>query len=95
VIGFLAVLVVSVAVLFASRLYAGLTSDLPSVSQLPTLLNPDDGLLMQPTRLYDRTGQHLLYTLQDPSAERKYLVFDPQKPGHFSPFLIQAAIYVS
>ncbi len=95
VIGFLAVLLVSVAVLFASRLYAGLTSDLPSVSQLPALLNPDDGLLMQPTRLYDRTGQHLLYTLQDPGAERKYLVFDPQKPGHFSPFLIQAAIYVS
>ena len=50
---------------------------------------------MQPTRLYDRTGQRLLYTLQDAGAQRKYLVFDPQKPDHFSPFLIQAAIYVA
>ncbi len=93
--GFLVVLILSGAVLVASRLYAGLTFDLPPISQLPTLLNPDDGLLMQPTRLYDRTGQRLLYTLQDAGAQRKYLVFDPQKPDHFSPFLIQAAIYVA
>ena len=95
VLGFLVVLVLSSGVLITSRLYAGLTSDLPPISQLPTLLNPDDGLLMQPTRLYDRTGLRLLYTLQDAGAQRKYLVFDPQKPDHLSPFLIQAAIYVA
>ncbi len=94
-IGFLVVAVISGSILLASRLYAGLTSDLPSISQLPALLNPDDGLLMQPTRLYDRTGQHLLYTVQDAGTARKYLVFDPQKPDHLSPFLIQATIHVS
>ena len=35
--------------------YADLTRDLPSVQALPNLLNPPDGLLLQPTRIYDRT----------------------------------------
>ena len=51
------------ALIFASALlYADLTKDLPSVEVLPRLLNPPDGLLLQPTRVYDRTGEHLLVT---------------------------------
>lgn len=88
----LAVLALASGVIFLTWAYAGLTSDLPAITRLPTLLNPDDGLLLQPTRLYDRTGQVLLYTLNDPGGERGYLVFDPQKPNHFSPYLIQATI---
>ncbi len=91
-LGFLLTLALSAGVLLAGWAYAGVTADLPPVTRLPTLLNPDDGLLLQPTRLYDRTGQTLLLTLNDPGAERGYLVFDPQKPDHFSPFLIQATI---
>ena len=85
-------LLVSLAILLAAAAYADLTADLPPVARLTTLLNPDDGLLLQPTRLYDRSGQTLLLSLIEPGAERRYLVFDPQKPDHFSPFLIQATI---
>ncbi len=51
------------AVLAAVLAYAGLTSGLPPVEELSILLNPNDGQLLQPTRLYDRTGQHLLAVL--------------------------------
>jgi membrane peptidoglycan carboxypeptidase len=56
--------------------YADLTSNLPSVDILPELLEPPDGLLMQPTRFYDRTGQQLIFSLQNPNAgDRAYLSF--------------------
>ncbi len=50
-------------VLAAALAYASLTRGLPPVEQLTVLLNPQDGQLLQPTRLYDRTGQHLIDTL--------------------------------
>ncbi len=60
--------------------YSGLTQGLPSPEALPALLNPPDGLLLQPTRLYDRSGEHLLLTLENPAAtERQYLYLT--KPG--------------
>ncbi|MFO3797212.1 MAG: hypothetical protein ACK8QZ_08015, partial [Anaerolineales bacterium] len=36
-----------------------LTSDLPSIETLPILLDPQNGLLLQPTRLYDRHARLL------------------------------------
>ncbi|HTP00282.1 MAG TPA: transglycosylase domain-containing protein, partial [Anaerolineales bacterium] len=44
--------------------YADLTRGLPNVGILPALLNPLDGTLLRPTRLYDRTGKHLLFTFE-------------------------------
>ncbi|NMB90195.1 MAG: hypothetical protein GYA17_17690, partial [Chloroflexi bacterium] len=79
-----------IAVLLAlGGLYAGLTYDLPSTATLPALLNPLDGLSLQPTRLYDRSGEHLLLTLENPGAARRYLPLDPTISGHLSPQLIQ------
>jgi len=92
IFGSVAALSLAVGVLGLAWFYSNLTVNLPPVSALPGLLNPDDGLLLQPTRLYDRTGQNLLRTLSDPGIERKYLVFDPQKPDHLSPFLVQTTI---
>jgi membrane peptidoglycan carboxypeptidase len=43
---------------------------------LTVLLNPQDGLLLQPTRLYDRTGAHLLAILAPSPDARKYLPYD-------------------
>jgi membrane peptidoglycan carboxypeptidase len=55
-------------------LYANLTHNLPPLASLVVLLEPPDGILLQPTRLYDRTGRYLLRTLQNPaSGEREYL----------------------
>ena len=59
-------------VLAAVLAYAGLTSGLPPVEELSILLNPNDGQLLQPTRLYDRTGQHLLAVLAPGNGTRIY-----------------------
>src|SRR5690349_17549642 len=48
--------------------YASLTADLPSIDLLPALLEPPDGSLLQPTRIYDRSGEHLLAVLAPKDA---------------------------
>lgn len=57
--------------------YTSLTKDLPSLEALPSLLNPPDGSLLQPTRIYDRSGTHLILSLQDPGAAgQEYLALE-------------------
>ena len=81
--------------------YASTTKNLPSIQSLPSLLNPADGMLMQPTRFYDRTGTHILYTLQNPGInERGYLtinsdVTQTETKANFSEHLITATIAIS
>jgi membrane peptidoglycan carboxypeptidase len=75
--------------------YANLTHDLPSADLLPTLLNPPDGLLLQPTRLYDRTGQHLLATLSPQDTPRRYIPLSSQNPQHLPQSLVDATVLVS
>ena len=71
---------------------AWLTNGLPSLQQLPLLMNPQDGLLLQPTRFYDHSGRHLLYTLENAGIQRRFLSIDPQQEDHFSPLLIQSVV---
>lgn len=95
-VGFGCVSVGLLAVVFGmlagSLAYAGLVKDLPSLAVLPDLLNPENGLLRQPTRIYDRSGQKLLLSLENPGISRKYLYLDSIKPDHFSPELIRVAV---
>jgi membrane carboxypeptidase/penicillin-binding protein len=63
-------------VLVAALAYAALTRGLPPLEQLSVLLNPSNGQLLQPTRLYDRTGQHLLAVLAPEDTERVYAAYD-------------------
>ncbi|RPI20365.1 MAG: hypothetical protein EHM70_26590, partial [Chloroflexota bacterium] len=51
--------------------YIDLTRDLPSLQTLPALLEPPNGLLLQPTRIYDRSGQRLLLELENPAVEKR------------------------
>jgi membrane peptidoglycan carboxypeptidase len=71
-----------VLVLAAALTYASLTRDLPPVEELEAQLNPSSGLMLQPTRLYDRTGQHLLATLAPTDAVRVYIPYN-QFPQSF------------
>jgi membrane peptidoglycan carboxypeptidase len=64
-----------VLVLVATLLYASLTRDLPSIEGLNVLLDPQNGQLLQPTRLYDRTGQHLIAVLSPIDATRTYIPY--------------------
>ncbi len=65
-----------VTVLVAALAYAGLTRGLPPVEELSILLDPSNGFLLQPTRLYDRSGQHLLAVLAPKDATRIYAPYD-------------------
>ncbi len=54
--------------------YFRLSQGVPSVNSLEDLFDPIHGQLLEPTRFYDRTGKHVILTLQNPSAEgRQYL----------------------
>ncbi len=90
--GFLLSACLAVSILTLALYYADLTRDLPSVELLPSLLDPPDGLLLQPTRLYDRSGQHLLATFAPRQSLRRYIPLDPGNPQHLPEPLIQATL---
>ncbi len=79
-------------ILIAALAYANLTSGLPNVELLPVLLNPPDGLLLQPTRIYDRSGQHLLQTLAPTDGQRRYIPLGAQSPQHLPDSLARAMV---
>ena len=86
-------LLIALAGVFLALVYTGITKDLPSLESLPALLDPPDGSLLQPTRLYDRSGQHVILTLENPAAAgRKYLSLDPKEADHISPYLVDATL---
>jgi membrane peptidoglycan carboxypeptidase len=72
-VGFIFSIILAIGIFAFVSAYANLTSDLPSIEQLPILLNSDNGLLLQPTRLYDRTGEHVIFTYAPSDAKRIYL----------------------
>ncbi len=80
-------------VMAAVLAYANLTRDLPSLARLPALLDSPSGVLLQPTRIYDRSGQHLLLSLDNGQAgPRKYISIDPTVPNHIPQVLVQAIL---
>lgn len=88
----IASLVLMVGILAAASLYADVTVDLPSIQVVEHFFNPTDGLILQPSRLYDRSGETELLTLDNPGALRAYVWLDPRQDVHFSPLLAQAVI---
>ena len=85
-------LIIASSILAAASTYINLTRDLPSVELLPALLNPPEGLLLQPTRIYDRTGQNLLFTFSTDDSTRRYIPLSETNPQHLSKFLGDALI---
>ena len=75
-LGFSTSLSLLAAILFigGTLLYSSLTSQLPALEIVPNLLEPPNGLLLQPTRFYDRAGGHILLELENPAVTaREYL----------------------
>ncbi|HAL17051.1 MAG TPA: hypothetical protein DCP32_09970 [Anaerolineaceae bacterium] len=89
---FLASLLLAVVALGTA--YASLTAGLPPVDSLPVMLDPQIGTLLQPTRIYDRTGEHLLATLENPGIERRMLPLSAAFPEALSPALAQAVVLI-
>jgi membrane peptidoglycan carboxypeptidase len=75
-LGFIISAVLVVLILTAVLVYASLTHGLVPVEQLSVLLDPPGGQLLQPTRLYDRSGQHLIATLSPSDSPRTYIPYD-------------------
>lgn len=73
---------VGLVIIAGAFVYASLTADLPSPELLPALLDPANGVLLQPTRLYDRTGQHILMTLAPEDGLRRYVPIDEAASEH-------------
>ncbi len=71
--GFIFSVLIAVAILTAAFAWATQTSDLPSIAAIPVLLDPQSGALLQPTRLYDRTGVHTIAVLAPSDAPRRYI----------------------
>ena len=69
-------LAIALFCLFAALEYTSLTRNLPSIETLPLLVDPPGGLYLQPTRFYDRSGEHLILELQNPAVKgAQYLYF--------------------
>ena len=80
-------------VLAAGLFYANLTRDLPSPMLLPALLDSPNGLLLQPTRIYDQTGVHLLLSLDNGRAvDRQIIPLDSSNPTHLPEVLVNATL---
>lgn len=71
--------------------YTRITAGLPSVENLPVLLDRQEGDLLTPTRIYDRSGTILLAEINEPQLTQKFLSVDPDVEEHFSPQLIRVA----
>ena len=80
-VGMVFSIVLAASILLGAFAYADITRELPSVEILPRLLNPPDGLLLQPTRIYDRTGEQVLLTFaSDENSPRRYIPINDQNP---------------
>lgn len=64
-------------ILLSTLVYTDLTRDLPPVETLAALLEPPDGILLQPSKLYDRSGTHILTLLNLATQHRQYLHISP------------------
>ncbi len=76
----------------AAGLYVTITANLPPVEQVARFFDPADGLILQPSRLYDRSGETELLTLDNPGSQRGYVWLDTDQDPHFSPLLAKAVV---
>ncbi|MBE0669619.1 MAG: transglycosylase domain-containing protein [Anaerolineales bacterium] len=88
-------LLLAAVIILGAFAYADVTRELPSAEILPRLLNPPDGLLLQPTRIYDRSGLQVLATFAPNDSPRRYIPVNPQNPQHIPANLVNAVIAVA
>lgn len=93
-VGMIASILLAVLIITTAQAYANITRDLPSVEILPHLLNPPNGLLLQPTRIYDRTGINLLFTFSTDKSPRRYIPINEQNPQHIPQSFVDAVVAV-
>ena len=93
--GILFSLLTAACILTSAVFYINLTRDLPSIELLPQLLNPPDGILLQPTRVYDRTRQNVIFAFAPDDSPRRYIPLSETNPQHLPESLSKAVVAVS
>ena len=93
--GMILSLLIAASIMTTVFAYVSLTRDLPSIEILPRLLNPPDGLLLQPTRIYDRTGQNLLFTFSPNDSPRRYIPLSETNPQYLPNSLSDSVIAIT
>jgi len=91
-LGMLLSLFIAALIITSAFAYVNLTRNLPSIETLPQLLNPPDGLLLQPTRIYDRTRTNVLFTFAPNDASRRYIPLSDTNPQYLPKSLADAVI---
>ncbi len=91
-VGMLLSLLIAALIIASAFAYINLTRDLPSIQILPILLNPPNGLLLQPTRIYDRTGDQLLFSFSPDDSPRRYIPLSETNPQHLPNSLADAVV---
>ena len=94
-VGLILSLVFGGLIILGAFAYSDVTRDLPSPQILRRLLNPPDGLLLQPTRVYDRTGLQLLATFAPSESPRRYIPISEQNAQHVPAEMVKALIAVA
>jgi membrane carboxypeptidase/penicillin-binding protein len=91
-----------VLIVFGSLfIYMVATKDLPSYELIPLLLEPPNGILLEPTRFFDRSGKHLIHLVENPAGgDRTYFsitseTFSPNNQETLPAAIIWAAIAIS
>ena len=72
--------------------YRSITNDLPAAEKIEELLNPRDGQLLQPTRIYARDGETLVHIFAQEDAPRRYIPLSIENPQHLPTALWQATL---
>lgn len=81
-----------VSILVFALLYANLTANLPALETLPALLEPPNGLLYQPTRLYDQDGRQVIAVLSPWDEPRTALPLGPANGEHLPEALVRVTL---
>jgi membrane peptidoglycan carboxypeptidase len=93
--GMILSLIIAAVIIAVAFAYVNLTRDLPSIQTLPVLLNPPEGLLLQPTRIYDRTGDIVLFSFAPNDSPRRYIPLSDTNPQHLPESLADAVVATS
>jgi len=91
-VGMILSLLIAALIIITAFSYVSLTRALPSTQILPSLLNPPDGLLLQPTRIYDRTGRNIIFTFASNDSPRRYIPLSDTNPQYLPKSLADAVV---
>lgn len=90
-LGALLVLGLALGTLLVAWAYFDLSRGLPGLATLPAMFS-ENGALLQPTRLYDRSGEHVLLTLETPGVARRYIPVEQSAAEYLPDSLVNAIL---